>query len=76
MQRYFLTLKMVYDRNVVNKHWRYSLLCVIISDLIDYTYIYVHSFLSNKRSQLFDITERMTDYWIGSELCYQILSMY
>ena len=34
----FVTLKKVYDRNVVNK---YLLLCVIIYYLIDYIYIYI-----------------------------------
>ena len=36
----FVTLKMVYDQNVVNKYRLYLLLGVIIFDLIDYAYIY------------------------------------
>ena len=36
----FVTLKKVYDRNVVNKYRLYLLLGVIILNLIDYVYIY------------------------------------
>ena len=35
----FVTLKKVSDRNVVNKYGLYSLLGVIIHNLIDYIYI-------------------------------------
>ena len=34
-----VTLKKIYDRNVVNKYGLYSLLGVIIYNLIDYVYI-------------------------------------
>ena len=37
----FVTLKKVYDRNVVNKYGLYLLLGVIIYNLIDYIYIYI-----------------------------------
>ena len=36
-----VTLKKVYDRNVVNKYGLYLLLGVIIYNLIDYIYIYI-----------------------------------
>ena len=39
----FVTLKKVYDRNVVIKYRLYLLLGVIISNLIDYIYIYIYS---------------------------------
>ena len=39
----FVTLKKVYDRNVVNKYGLYSLLGVIIYNLIDYIYIYIYA---------------------------------
>ena len=38
----FVTLKKVYDRNVVNK---YLLLGVIIYYLIDYIYIYIYMYM-------------------------------
>ena len=43
----FVTLKKVYDRNVVNKYGLYLLLGVIIYNLIDYVriYIYAHIFV-------------------------------
>ena len=37
----FVTLKKVYDRNVVNKYGLHLLLGVIIYNLIDYIYIYM-----------------------------------
>ena len=39
-----VTLKKVYDRNVVNKYRLYLLLGVIIFNLIDYIYIYIHMY--------------------------------
>ena len=38
----FVTLKKVYDRNVVNKYRIYLLLGVITFNLIDYIYIYLY----------------------------------
>ena len=38
----FVTLKKVYDRNVVNEYGLYLLLGVIIYSLIDYVYIYIY----------------------------------
>ena len=38
----FVTLKKVYDRNVVNKYGLYLLLGVIIYNIIDYIYIYIY----------------------------------
>ena len=37
----FVTLKKVYDRNVVNKYRIYLLLGVVIFNIIDYVYIYI-----------------------------------
>ena len=38
----FVTLKKVYDRNVVNKYGLYLLLGVVIYNLIDHIYIYIY----------------------------------
>ena len=38
----FVTLKKVYDQDVVNKYRIYLLLGVIFFNLIDYVHIYIH----------------------------------
>ena len=55
----FVTLKKVYDRNVVNKYGLYSLLGVIIYNLVDYIYIYVYN------SKSLDVVQSL---YFGSKL--------
>ena len=53
----FVTLKKVYDRNVVNKYGLYLLLGVIIYNLIDYIHIYVCILMVHDFSGKHDINE-------------------
>ena len=41
----FVTLKKVYDRNVVNKYRLYLILGVMIFSIIDYIYIYIYIYI-------------------------------
>ena len=41
----FVTLKKVYERNVVNKYGLYLLLGDIINNLIDYVYKYIYIYI-------------------------------
>ena len=48
----FVTLKKVYDRNVVNKYGLYSLLGVMIYNLIDYIYIDIYIYTGWAKSMV------------------------